>query len=215
MRAVWLLQTLVILLAPPAWYAWRHRDDPQRALKGAALVLAGMFGGFFGLFAIGETFTDPGGWVAVGATAAWLVPLVALSLLAWHRPGWAVPVLVSLLLGLVGVYVWSLATPDALSTFEDTNGPIRALIGLVLTVPMAVLGWRRPRVAGLMLIALPALPTVLMSINAARGLGAEGWPIAIVTAPAGIIGVLYLLAGSLHPRSPGPVPSKPAPGRSA
>jgi hypothetical protein len=36
-------------------------------------------------------------------------------------------------------------------------------------------------------------------ISVDRGLGAEGWPIAIVTAPAGIIGALYLMPGSRHP----------------
>jgi hypothetical protein len=210
MRFFWLLQVAVVLLAPPAWYAWRHREDRERALKGAALLLAGMYAGFFGLFAIGETFTDPGGWVAVGATTAWLVPLVVLSVLAWHRPGWSAPVLAGLLFALVGVYVWSVVTPDVWSTFEDTTCPIRALIGLVLTVPTAVLGWRRPLVAGVMLIVLPALPTLLLLINAARGLGEEGWPIAVVTAPAGIIGVLHLTAGSLRPRPRGSAPSEPA-----
>jgi hypothetical protein len=213
MRFFWLLQVAVVLLAPPAWYAWRHRDDRARALKGAALVLAGMYAGFFGLFAIGETFTDPGGWVAVGATTAWLGPLGVLSVLAWHRPRWAAPVLAGLLVALVGVYVWSAVTLDAWSTFENTTGPFRALIAFVLAVPMAVLGWRRPRVAGMMLIALPALPTLLLLINLARGLGPGSWPIAIVTAPAGIIGVLHLIAGSPHPRPRSPAPVGTSAGR--
>jgi hypothetical protein len=69
-------------------------------------------------------------------------------------PGWSAPVLAGLLLALVGVYVWSVVTPEVWSTFEDTTCPIRALIGLVLTVPTAVLGWRRPLVAGMMLIGV-------------------------------------------------------------
>jgi hypothetical protein len=198
-RFFWLLQVGVVLLAPPAIYAWRHRGDRERALKGAALVLASMYAAFSGLFAVGETFADPGGWVAVGATAAWLIPLVALSLMAWHRPRRAATALGALLLALGGLYLWSVVAPQAWTTFEDSSGPIRALIAVTLALPMAALGWRQPRVAGVMLIALPALPTVMLLISVARGLGAEGWPMVIVTAPAGIIGALYLMVGSLHP----------------
>jgi hypothetical protein len=198
-RFFWFLQVGVVLLAPPAFYSWRYRGDRERALKGGAFVLASLYAAFFRLFAVGETFTDPGGWVAVGATSAWLIPLVALSLMASHRPRWAATALGALLLALGGVYLWSVAAPEAWTTFEDSNGPIRALIAFTLALPLAVLGWRQPRVAGAMLIALPPLPTVMLLISVARGLGAEGWPIAIVTAPAGIIGALYLMAGSPHP----------------
>ncbi len=136
MRVAWMLQIAVVLFSPPAWYAWRHRDEPRRALSGAALVLTGMYAAFFAMFAIGETFTDPGGWAAVGSTAAWLVPLV-------------------------------------------------------------VLGWRRPRAAGLMLLALACLPTALSLLDA-PGPGTPGWGIAVVTLPAAIIGGLHLVAASRH-----------------
>lgn len=143
-----------------------------------------------------------GGWVAVGGTAAWLVPLVGLALLAWHRPDWAAAALGVLLLGLLVVYGWSVITPESWTTFEDTNGPIGALIAFALAAPMAVLGCKRARVAGVMLIALPVLPTLLVLISVARGLGAEGWPIAVVTAPAAIVGVLHLVASFLQPPRP-------------
>lgn len=201
MRFFWVLQMGVILLGPALLYAWLHRDDTQRAARGAALVLAGTYAVFFAMFAVGEAFADPGGWVAAGGTAAWLVPMVILAMAAWYRPGWAGGALRVLLLGLVAIYVWSGATPEAWTAFEAEHGPVRALVGFGLAGPMAVLGWKRPREAGVMLLVLPLLPTALALLNVARGLGAQGWPIALVTVPAAIIGLLYLLAevrGRVH-----------------
>ena len=147
MRSFWLLQIAALLLAPPAWAAWRHRDDLQRALTGAALVLTGMYAGLFGMFAIGETFDDPGGWLAVGWTATWLLPVPVLSLLSWRRSRVAVSVLTGLLPVLVGEYARSVTAPHVWLTFQDTHGPILAMAGLVLAVPMAVDRSGDPRVA--------------------------------------------------------------------
>lgn len=209
-RWFWLLQVVVILLAPPSAYAWAHRKEPERALKGAASLLALVYALFFGTFAVGEVFADPGGWTAVAGTAAWLAPLAGLSVLAWRRPDWAVAPLGVLLLALVGVYAWSVFAPQAWATFEDANGPVRALVAFALALPLAVLGRTRPRVAGVMLLALAVLPVLFVVVGVARGLGAHGWPIALVTAPAAVVGVLYLAAdaapaaGRRHPDWPGP-----------
>ena len=126
MRFLWLLQLLVILVVPSAVYAWRHRENPGRALQGAALVLAGTHALFFGVFAIGETFADPGGWAAVWGTAAWLVPLVALGLLAWFRPDPAAIVLGVVLAAAAAAFVLSALGSDSWTALEDTHGPIRA-----------------------------------------------------------------------------------------
>lgn len=69
-----------------------RQPDPlkrARALKRAGFGVTAFFTAFFGLFVVGETFTDPGGWKALGLVAARAVPLAVLVALAWYRPDWA------------------------------------------------------------------------------------------------------------------------------
>lgn len=211
MRVIGLVLPLLVFLAPSAIYAWCHRDDAERAMKGAAILSAGVWTAFFGLFAVGEAFSDPGGWPAFFGTAAWLVPLVVLSLLSWRRPRAAVAILGALLTAVASVYLWSAALPATWATFEDANGPVRAVIALVLGLPIAVVGMRRPRAAGLMLLALSALPLVLVFIGLVRGLGPEGWPLIIVAVPAAFTGVFYLAASRVSTKLGVTRPPQPAP----
>jgi hypothetical protein len=196
MRFFWLLQIGVILLVPPSIWAWHHRADRARALKGAALLLVGMDAVFFGMFAIGEVLSDPGGWRAVAWTAAWLVPLGALSVLAVRQPDLAAAVLGLVLVGLLGMSLWVGFEPGTWAAFEDTHGPIRAVWGIAVSVPIALLGVQRPLRAGAMLVTVAALPLLVIVLSAARGLGPAGWPSAVVTAPVGIAGALLLMASA-------------------
>ena len=197
MRFVWLLQTALILFLPPAVYVYRHRQDPPLAVKGAGLILAVMYVGFFGLFVIGETFTDPGGWTAVGVVAVWFVPMVLLSLLAWRRPAAARPVLILLVVAMAAVNLWSAIAADAWRSFEDDTGPVRGVITLTLAAPLAVLAMRYVREAGALLLTLGMMPFVAAL---ALHVTDDRWiplSLAALDAPLLVIALLFLVSAWL------------------
>ena len=82
------LLPVVVVVAWAVVYLIRTKEPPKRArfLKTAGLALLGLFSAFIGMFIVGDTFTDPGGWEAAGYVAIWLVPLVLLVLLAVTTP---------------------------------------------------------------------------------------------------------------------------------
>jgi hypothetical protein len=155
-----------------------------RGLTIVAMVLAGLFGLLAVLFAVGETFVDPGGWQAVGLTSLWLVPLVLLLVLALTRPSAAQPALEALTVIWVGLALWSAVAPQSWRAFENSNGPIRALACLALMLPVAALGWRRPLPAGVMLLVIGVAPT----------LAAGSAPLRVMAVPTVVVGALLLTA---------------------
>lgn len=193
MRYVWMLQIAVIVFGPPAVYAYRHRQDPPRATRGAGLIVAAMYTGFFGLFVAGEALTDPGGWAGAGLVAAWLIPVIALSWLARRRPDLARPILAGLVVAVGGLFVWSALDPEAWRTFEDDTGPLRGVLSLVLTAPLALLAVRYLRDAGVLLLILGAMPLVLLI----TGGGRVSWSIATLDLPVLVVGALFLIAARL------------------
>jgi hypothetical protein len=176
-----------------------------RRLAIAALAVAGLFGLFALMFAVGETFTDPGGWQALGLVALWLVPLGVLLALAWLRPAEAQIVLELLTAVWVGVVLWSALLPEAWRSFEDSNGPIRGLVCLALMLPVAALGWHRTLPAAVMMLVIGLTP--LFAGGSA--------PLRVIAVPAIVVGLLLLAAGLVergHQQgaAPGP-PSLPTP----
>jgi len=137
--SVFALPVLVAVIASVV-YLVRNKDPRKRGrfLRSAGLVLLGLFTLFFALFAIGETFSDPGGWAAAGYIAMWLVPLAAVAALAWFRPGLATVVLAALLIGLLGIQIWAAISPDRWSSYEDSHGPIRTIITFAIAAPLVV-----------------------------------------------------------------------------
>ena len=65
---------IIVILA--AVFLARQPDPQKRAriLRQAGFGMTALTTAFFGLFVVGETFTDPGGWEALGLVAAWAVP---------------------------------------------------------------------------------------------------------------------------------------------
>ena len=193
----------------------RGDRDPQpaRLVQMTALGLAGVVGVLVGLFILGETFTDPGGWAAVGLAATWVVPLVVLSLLAWFRPGPATWVLGELAGAVVGLGLWYAVDPEAWRSFEDDVGPVRGIAAFALLLPMAALGRTRPLAAGVLLLAASVVPPVL----AALGAGGAMASVVAVSTPGALVGALLLVAGLLQRQADGapgsgghPLPSVPA-----
>ena len=174
----------------------------RKVLMVVAAVLMGLFALVAGMFVIGETFTDPGGWAAVGLVSLWLVPLAALSLFAWWRPEAATWVLGGLALVSLGLVVWSALDPAAWRSFEDANGPVLAIGLFAVSVPVAVLAWHRPLAAGGMLVGLGLVPLVSVGLLAATGAFDEGLVppqagLSVMIGPLVLVGALFLIAGTL------------------
>lgn len=143
-----------------------------RVLRIVAVGLVALFGTVAGLFIAGETFADPGGWEAVVLTAAWAVPLIALSVLAlvWPGPSSRVlPIVVALAAGWVVV--------DALAHVIDRDvwGPVGAVSMFAVLVPCGLLGVHRAAEAGWLLLAGAAAQFVATVASMDRAGGQSLW----------------------------------------
>lgn len=189
--AIILIVAVVILL--------RQQDPARRSsiLRRAGFIVMAATTLFFGLFVVGETFMNPGGWEAVGLVAAWAIPLAALAAIAWFRPDWAVWVFAVLIAGLVAMSIWFALDPDGWRAFEDRNGPIRDVITFVVAAAVALLGLKRTRAAGLMLLVLGTVPLAIMSLGSLDGFVL----LVLVTSAPVISGILYLWSAALSGRS--------------
>ncbi|HZD70462.1 MAG TPA: hypothetical protein VFA45_16660 [Actinomycetes bacterium] len=173
----------------------RQRDPVKRAriLKRAGFGVMAFITAFFGLFVVGETFTDPGGWQALGWVATWAVPLAALAAVAWYRPEWAARLFAVLTAAVIGVSVWFAVNPEGWRAFEDRHGPIRAIISFVLAAAVALLGLKRTAVAGVLLLVLGVVPVVVSSLGSQLGFAS----LAVVSSAPFIGGVLYLCSAAV------------------
>lgn len=168
-----------------------------KALRWTAFGIMALTSVFFGAFLVGETLSDPGGWTAVLLITAWAVPLVALCALAWWRPRVAQRVLGVLTGVLIAASVWFTIAPSAWRSVENQHGPVRAVAVWVVAAPVAVLGLKLGRAAGVLLLLAGGIPLVLSGLGGGHGgFGSLG---AAVT-PALVSGLLYLLAASVDPR---------------
>ncbi|MGE5290108.1 MAG: hypothetical protein ACM3ML_23560 [Micromonosporaceae bacterium] len=169
-----------------------RRDPAKRAVvfKRAGFAVMAAFTLFFGLFIVGETFDDPGGWKALGLVSAWLVPLAGIALVAELRPGWAVPMFAALITVLIGLSIWFAVSPAEWRAFENGNGPIRAIVTFVVAAGVAVLGLKRTAAAGVMLLVLGIVPLAVASVGSLAGTGS----LAVAASAPVITGILYLLS---------------------
>ena len=185
------LLPLILLLAAVLVGALlvRGRSAAQRArlLRRTGFGVMAVLAVLVGVFVIGETVDDPGGWSAVGLIAAWLVPLVVLCVLAWRRPEWGGWVLTVLTGAVVVGAAWFAVDPQAARRLEDGVGPVRALAVFVVAAALGVLGLTRTRQAAVLLLVVGLLPVLL------SGLGRGGMSsLAALSLPAVLTGVLYL-----------------------
>ena len=193
---------LIVLVLLVAVYFSRHRESALRArfLKRCGFGVMALFGGFFGLFLIGETLSDPGGWKGAGIVALWVFPLAALCLFAWFRRDVAGSVFAFLIAAVIGMSVWFALDTSGWRSFEDHNGPVRAVIVFVLAAALALWGLRRTMWAGVMLVVLGVVPAAISS------LGQDGFSsLAVASSAPMITGLLYVVSGVLDERQPPPV----------
>lgn len=209
-----MLLVLVVLVAAAGLVIARTGDPEKRArfLRAVALGFAGVATLFVGLFIVGETFTDPGGWQAFLLVLAWLVPLVVLAAVAWYRPALAVPLLGAATLLILAVAVWDAVDPSGWRSFQDTAGPVRGLLVFAVLAPTALLGWRRPLTGGVLLLVQSAVPLLLAGLTDDGGFRHAG-SLQALAAPALITAILFLVsaAAGWHRRratgGPGPRPA--------
>jgi hypothetical protein len=171
-----------------------------RFLKWAGFTLMALSTFFFGAFVVGETFTDPGGWKAVGLVAAWVVPLAMLAAVAWYRPGWAVRICAVLTAAVIGMSIWFAVSPRG-------KGPSDVVLTFALTAAIALLGLKRTAAAGVLLLIAGIVPVAVSSLR----FGGYGSLAAVSSAPA-ITGVLYLLSAHMVGRAAPPARADAGPG---
>jgi hypothetical protein len=180
-----------------------------KVLRYAAFTLMILVGLLGGLVVAGYAFEDLSTWAAIGSTAAWLLPTVALGVVAFRYPNESAPWFV----GLTGVAAVLTLLDSAVQVVDrDAVGPVATIGVFALAVSLAVLGLRRAALAGLLLVLLGLAQlggTVLGFADELRdGGGGPGLGDLLTTSggvivtPVVLVGLLYLVAGSLTHESP-------------
>ena len=177
----------------------RQRNVLARVAFGWMMLVAVLGGAFV----IGETFDDPGGWTAVAIVASWLVPLVALAVLALARPTLSQPVFIT---GTLLVIVFTLADSAFTIVPRDDWGPVSAIVAFAAGVALAFLGLRTASLAGALLLFLGVGQFAATLLERGGGGGPRmslGGSSGVVIVPLLLGGALYLLAGRHSPTTPG------------
>lgn len=151
------------------------------------------FTGFVGLFVVGESATDPGGWVGIGGSAAWVLVMAGLGAWAFYRPSGALVALTVLACAPLAYGVWSLLDYETASNWEDSHGPISLVLSLTVCAPAAAAGLFRPRPAGYLILVASAAPIVLAAIGAASKFY-RPLSIGLLLLPIVVSGALFVLA---------------------
>jgi hypothetical protein len=180
-----------------------------KVLRYTAFTIMTLFGVVGGLFVAGYAFEDLDTWVAIGSTAAWLVPTIVLSVVALRWPDAAAPVLVGL--AVVAAVVTVL---DAAFTVVDVDavGPVMAIAVFATAVALGFLGLHREALSGLLLVLLAVAQLGATVLSRAGDVGEPGGPgitdllttsSGVIVVPMALVGVLYLVAGALDHEPPG------------
>lgn len=188
---------LVVLLVLVVVYFARHREAAFRVrfLRRAGFGLMALFTGVFGLFLVGETLSDPGGWEGVGIVGLSIVPLALLCFLAWFRSKAAGWVFTAMVAAVVAMSVSFAIDPSGWRAFENEHGPVRAVVVFVLAAALALWGLRRTARAAVMLLVVGILPILI------TGVGRGGFASLAAASFAPVVaGLLYLASAHLDRR---------------
>ena len=177
-----------------------------RALRRLAIGVATVYVAVGALFIGGETLTDPGGLVAVGLIALWLVPLLGLGWLALWRPDASRAPLAAVTGAVVVLSVVAAVSGDRWSAFEDHHGPVRGIVVFALCGILAAFGYRRPVAGGVLLLVGSVVPSVLGTVTGGPGTAA----LPVLAAPWAVVGALYLLSAYRRGRTSGVHGAPPA-----
>jgi hypothetical protein len=195
---------IVLIVVIATFFFFRRVKEPSRRsrfLKRSGMAVMALFGSFFGLFVVGETIMDPGGWEAVGLIASWFIPLVAIAALAWFRPSWGIPILAALTVAAIALMGWR-AFDEGIRELEDRIGPITTIATIAVSVAATALGRTRTRAAGIMLLALGSAPFLFWGIANVEARLQTAY--LLVSSPMVVTGLLYLLSDRVARRATPP-----------
>jgi hypothetical protein len=173
----------------------------SKVLKYVAFALMAVFALVGGAFVIGETFSDPGGWAAVGVSALWVVPLVGLSVFALLRPEAAGPVFVGVT-ALVALFTVADSVFDIIP--RDDWGPVTAIVVFALGVALTFLAVSQALLAGTLMVSVAVAQLVAMMAGVAVHSGGDGarpglgGSSGVVVLPLLVIGALLVEAGRME-----------------
>lgn len=200
-----LLVGVGVLVVVVVLVAGTRRQEPAataRFLRWAGFGLVVGVAGFFALFVVGETLTDPGGGRAVALLASWLVPLAVTCAIVRWRPDRAVWLLAALTALVLAWDVWLAIDPAFWRRIEDENGPVHAIAVLALAAAVALLGLERTRIAGVLLVLIAVGTGLAVGTELAAGGGVGGATLLVfVTAVPLISGALYLVSAAMSSRA--------------
>ena len=177
-----------------------------KVLRYIAFGLMALFAVLGGAFIIGEAFTDGNPASAALISASWVVPMLALSAYALWRPAPATRVL-TVVAAVVAVLVVLDEMLDVVP--RDEVGPVGSIAVFAVAVALGFLGLHRPVAAGwlMLLVGTANLAAVVSKVlqpgDGAPAGAALGGSSGAVAVPVLVIGVLFLIAGSLPPRTEG------------
>lgn len=150
----------------------------------------------FGLFAAGYAFEDPGGWAAVGMVVSFLAPTGLFGAIAWRWPHRAGVTVVPFVVAITLVWILLPVFPDELREWFDRVGPVFAMTTTVAAVVLAILGLRRPVLAGGLLIGI-ALFIFTQLVLAADALHEGPGPWGLLGTSGGVMLRPMAVAGAL------------------
>lgn len=202
MVVVVVVALIVVALAmlPVAVYLGLEPDTGRRAwfVRGTAFVDLAAVTAVIGLVFAADAVGSPGGWRAALLIGGSLAVIAGLGALSWSRPELAVRVL-PIVIGLViAASVTFAVDTGPWWELENREGPVRAVLTLVVAAGIAPLGLRRPLAAGLLLLGLGMIPPAVSSLGGRSGLAA----LAVVSIPAVVSGLLFVVAGLLDRAQP-------------
>jgi hypothetical protein len=176
---------------------WRRHDAAARgrALRRVGFAVSVGFALLAGVFTAGEALDVPGGAAGVALVATWLAPAALLIALAAWAPSWSRWFFAVLTAVVLVSVVWSAVSVPA-AQLMDRVGPVGAIAVFVLAAALGVLGLRQTRLAGALLLVVGLVPMVVEIL----GRGAGGQPLLVVSVPALVVGVLYLISARLTDR---------------
>lgn len=187
------LAAAVVVIAVVVGILVARQKDPERraaVLTRTGLVLMTAFTVFAGAFTAGYAVDEAGGTAGLMMILVWAVPMLVLAVLGWFWPAGTGPLLAALTVAFVAACVWFALDPSIGRGFQAANGPVLAVAVVALSFPAAVLGLKRTRTAGRLLLATGALPLLITL------LGRSG-PVASLAAASVvplITGAVYLIA---------------------
>lgn len=200
---------IVLIVVIATFFFFRRVKEPSklsRFLKRSGMAVMALFGSFFGLFVVGETIMDPGGWKAVGLIVSWFIPLVAIAALAWFRPSWGIPILAALTVAAIALMGWR-AFDEGIRELEDRIGPFTTIATIAVSVAATALGHPRARAAGIMLLALGSAPFLFWGIANVEARLQTTY--LLVSSPMVVAGLLYLLSDRVARRATPPGMEEP------